>query len=104
LQAFIDGIPSRGDQRANQVVQSDDQMLKTLTNERSKIIERFSDWIVELMGVGAKPFDENLSRLAIPNAVYPFFEVRQAFSTLADPPIGLFDGHIFGDTPNSNIA
>jgi len=51
------------------------------------------------MGVGAKPFNENFSRLAVPNAVYPFFEVRRAFSTLADPPIGFFDRHIFGDTP-----
>jgi len=104
LQAFIDEIPSCGGKGTNQVIQGDDKMLQALANERSKIIERFGDGIVELMRVGARSLDHNLDDFTVSHAVYPFYEVHQAFFTLADPPMGLVNGHIVRGTPNSAIV
>jgi hypothetical protein len=55
------------------------------TGTTSNLIERFTNRIAEVIRGGSLSLNGNEVRLALPQAFYAIYEVRQAFFALTDP-------------------
>jgi len=64
-------------------------MLKDFASQQGKIVNCLGDWVIELMRIGQLSGNSDNSGFAIPNLLYPIYEGRQAFFTLADSEISV---------------
>lgn len=91
LQTLIEGPTTSFDQSADQIVQGDDQMLEAFAHNRREFIETCRNRIVEVIRSGRLPPNKDFRSRSAAESIYRFFEVRQAFVTLADPPASIVD-------------